>query len=171
MGLSEEHRRDIIGFAPPPDEPIVDPRALGDLLTALADRSQPLKFLTQGTAPQFDQKIVLNGLTSPISDRLRVNSFESTLVDDLLAKSDPGVAQSIAQEVKAYYEESKVVIPDASDDAPNDRYTWMIGQLIPTTLTSHPHSQAAYRLAAEIVMAKYFESCDVYEHPDSIATA
>jgi len=171
MGLSEENRRDIIGYAPPPDEPIVDPRALGELLSALADSSQPLKFLAKGDAPLFEQKIAMNGLTSPIADRLRVHSPQSTMVDDFLAKSDPGVAQAIAQEVKGYYEESKVVIADASDEAANDRYVWMIGQLIPSTLNSHPHSQAAYRLAAEIVMAKYFEACDVYEHPDSIATA
>jgi hypothetical protein len=171
MGLTEEERRDIIGYAPPPDSQILDTRALGELLTALADLSQPLQFLVKGFAPQFEEKIALNGLTSPVVDRLRVNSYQTSLVDDFLTKSEAGVPQAIAQEVKTYYEESKIAIPDGSDEASNDRYAWMLAKLIPPTLTAHPHSQSAYRLAAEIIMAKYFESCDVYEHPDSVATA
>jgi hypothetical protein len=171
MELSEEKRRDIIGYAPPPDSPILDTRALGELLSALADQSQPLQFLAKSAAPQFEEKIAFNGLTSSVADRLRVNSYQTSLVDDFLSKSEAGVPQAIAQEVRTYYEGSKIAIPDGSDEAANDRYVWILAKLIPPTLTPHPHSQAAYRLAAEIIMAKYFESCDVYEHPDSAATA
>jgi hypothetical protein len=171
MQLSEENRRDIIGYAPPPDSPILDTRALGELLSALADRSQPLQLLGKSAPPQFEEKIAFNGLTGQVADRLRVNSYQTSLVDEFLSKSEAGVPQAIAQEIRTYYEESRTAIPDGSDEAANDRYTWILAKLIPPTLTPHPHSQAAYRLAAEIIMAKYFESCDVYEHPDSTATA
>lgn len=170
MELSEEKRRDIIGYAPPPDSPILDTRALGDLLSALADRSQPLQFLSRSAAPIFEKKIELNGLTDPIASRLRFHSFQSSVVDEFLARSEPGVAQAIAQEVKMYYEASKDAISDESDEAANDRYVWMLAKLIPPTISRHPHTQAAYRLAAEVILANYFESCEVYEHPDSIAT-
>jgi hypothetical protein len=169
--LTEEKRRDIIGFAPPPDSVFLDTRAIGQLLSSLADRSQPLQFIQLGAAPEFEHKIEINGLTDQVAERLRFYSCQASVVDEFLSKSDPGVAQAIAQEVKTYYEDSKVAIPDGSDEAANDRYFWMIEKLIPATLTSHPHSQAAYRLAAEIILAKYFESCEVYEHPNSAVTS
>jgi hypothetical protein len=48
---------------------------------------------------------------------------------------------------------------------------WLLQQIIPATAENHPHTMAAYREAAEIVIAKYFETCDVYEHPDSFTAA
>ncbi|VFN06678.1 MAG: hypothetical protein BECKG1743F_GA0114225_112723 [Candidatus Kentron sp. G] len=46
----------------------------------------------------------------------------------------------------------------------------MVEQLIPDAMGKHPHSMKAYREAAQIILSKYFETCDAYEHPNS-ATA
>jgi hypothetical protein len=45
-----------------------------------------------------------------------------------------------------------------------------VDKLIPPSMHEHPHSVAAYRCAAELVLAKYFETCDAYEHPGNLAT-
>jgi hypothetical protein len=41
----------------------------------------------------------------------------------------------------------------------------MMERLIPSQARAHPHSLKAYREAAEVVLAKYFESCDIYAQP------
>jgi hypothetical protein len=167
MSLGEEKRHDVVGFVPEGDESVVNPTAMGELLFALANGSVGhLSFLKDG-APDFGQKLIFNGLTSPVTDRIRSNATRIHVVDAFLQKSDLGSRQAISQEIHAYYEDSKQVIAETNPEAANDRYTWLVHQLIPPEAKKHPHTTAAYRDAAEIVVAKYFETCDVYEHPDS----
>ena len=83
---------------------------------------------------------------------------------------DVGLKQSIATEMQAIYKQSLIKIPQCSDAA-NMRYVWMVEKLIPQSASKHPHSYKAYREAAQVILANYFEICDIYEHPSTIATA
>jgi hypothetical protein len=171
MQLTLDKRQDIIGGIPAETVTFIDYRAVSELLSSLADNApSSLSFLTD-TAPQFDEKIKFNGLTSPVSSKLEVLSYQVTVIDDFLNARDSGLRQAIAQEIRGYYQESKTVILDTSQDAANRRYFWLVDKLIPPNLPAHPHSLAAYRTAAELVIAKYFETCDAYEHPDSPSPA
>ena len=51
------------------------------------------------------------------------------------------------------------------------RYVWLVESLIPNSIPQHPHTMKAYRQAAQVIIAKYFETCDAYEHPNSINPA
>ena len=170
MLLALDKRQDIIGGIPPADVTFVDPREVSELLKSLADNADThLTFLTD-TAPDFDEKIKFNGLTDPVSAKLKALSYQVSLIDEFLDKRDFGLRQAIAQEIRDYYQQSKVAIPDGLQDAGNRRYFWLVEKLIPPTVT-HPHSLGAHRAAAELVIAKYFETCDAYDHPDGTATA
>lgn len=170
MQLALDKRQDIIGGIPPADVTFVDPREVSELLKWLADNADThLTFLTD-KAPDFDEKIKFNGLTDPVSAKLKALSYQVSLIDEFLDKRDFGLRQAIAQEIRDYYQQSKVAIPDGLQDAGNRRYFWLMEKLIPPTVT-HPHSLGAYRAAAELVIAKYFETCDAYDHPDGTATA
>jgi hypothetical protein len=169
MKLEDDVRQDIIGHVPDSAPDFVDARAVGVLLSGLANHAAGrLAFLTS-TAPDFDEKIEFNGLTPPASFRLQKASYQVALVDEFLTEHDPGLRQAIGQDVKQIYEESKVAIPDTTPNAPNERYEWMIAQLIVNAPT-HPHSRVAYVAAAEAILAKYFETCDAYENPTGSAT-
>jgi len=171
MQLTLDKRQDIIGGIPADTVTFIDYRAVSELLSSLANNaSSSLSFL-KDTAPRFDEKIKFNGLTSPVSLKLEVLSYQVTVIDDFLHTRDSGLRQAIAQEIRGYYQESKTVILDTSQDAANQRYFWLVEKLIPPNLPAHPHSLAAYRTAAELVIAKYFETCDAYEHPDSPSPA
>lgn len=171
MTLSRDQRHDIIGFVPDGDPAVLDPSAMSELLFELTKKSVGhLNFLSED-APEFDTKLQFNGLTHPVSDRIRGNSYRTQLVDAFLQQNDSGTRQAISQEIKAYYEESKMIVPDGSEGAANARYGWLVLKLMPPKAGDHPHTATAYRDAAEVVIAKYFETCDVYEHPDSPASA
>ena len=170
MQLTLDKRQDIIGGIPPANVTFIDPREVSELLKSLADNADThLTFLTD-KAPNFDEKIEFNGLTDPVSTKLRALSYQVLLIDEFLDKRDFGLRQAIAQEIRDYYQQSKAAIPDDLQDAGNRRYFWLVEKLIPPSLT-HPHSLGAYRAAAELVIAKYFETCDAYDHPDGSAPA
>lgn len=168
MGLSTDLRQIIVGGVPSCSISSIDARAVGELLSCLADRVTSLPALLQDPfAPDFNEKVVFNGLTQPVSDYLRIFSYQTTIIDDFLSCRDPGLQQAISGEIRQLYADSKEAIPDTEPDRSNIRYLWMIDRLIPDIGRKHPHSMKAYREAAQIVLAKFFETCDAYEYPNS----
>nr|VFK65471.1 MAG: hypothetical protein BECKUNK1418G_GA0071005_106317 [Candidatus Kentron sp. UNK]VFK72416.1 MAG: hypothetical protein BECKUNK1418H_GA0071006_111311 [Candidatus Kentron sp. UNK] len=169
MKLSEQEREVIIGGIPGHSLDFIDPRCVGELLTHLADKSTSLSVFLDGTAPDFQEKIAFNGLTEPVAGYLKSFSYQAATVDDFL--SDRGdLAQPISEEINRFYKTSRETIPNEEEYAPNMRYVWMVEQLIPDAMRKHPHSMKAYREAAQTILAKYFETCDAYDHPNSVAT-
>jgi hypothetical protein len=169
MRLPMDQRQDIIGGIPSGDLTAMDPRHVSELLRWLTDNVSPRLTFLKGTAPDFDKKVDFNGLTEPVVSMLRANSW-SSLVDEFLGSRDPGLLQAIALEVRDYYQQSKEAFPDDIIDAANLRYFWLADRLIPPSI-KHPHSLGAYRQAAELVIAKFFETCDAYDDPNGTPTA
>jgi hypothetical protein len=169
MELEEDKRQDIVGGVPDDLPEAVDARAMGDLLRHLADRDHSRPGFLAETAPDFSEKIRFNGLTPAVGQRLQVSSYQVSVINEFLAR-EAGLSQAIAHEIRELYNASAEAVADAPD-APDARYWWMIERIVPPVAQKHPHTLKAYRSAAEIVLAKYFETCDAYEHPDSTASA
>lgn len=164
-------RQDIIGGVPGEIAEFIDPRAIGELLTYLSEKAAPgLSFLCE-TAPEFDKKIEINGIGKVVRTRLESNSYQAHTINEFLDSSDDGLKQAIAKEINDTYAQSKSVISNSVEDAADLRYFWMVDKLIPPVMHEHLHSLAAFRTAAELVLAKYFETCDAYEHPNNVTTA
>ncbi|MFU9138256.1 ABC-three component system protein [Erwinia tasmaniensis] len=165
MSLSECDKQDIVGLIPKVDLDFVDSRAVGEVLSFLAYKSSSsLAFLSE-TAPDFDEKIKINGITKPIKLRLETFSYQLYLINEFLHSVDNGLEQSIAQEVKETYAQSKLAVSENIPDCSDLRYLWMIDKLLPPGV--HASAVASYRFAAELILAKYFETCDAYEHPNN----
>lgn len=170
MGLTEEQRQDVLGAALPDDEvQLIEQAALGELLTSLTAVSAARTYFLNETAPDFEAKIVFNGLSQAVSHRLRSASYQVSIVDEFLGTQDAGTRQALAQQIHGYYLESQDAIPDG-EDAPDERYFWLVERLVPSGNLSTLQT-AAFRPAAELLLAKYFETCDAYEHPDSNPSA
>ncbi len=70
MELTDDQKMIIVGAIPAEIPDSIDPRAIGELLTHLANQeTQLLNFLDE-TAPDFQEKIKFNGLSQPISGYL-----------------------------------------------------------------------------------------------------
>lgn len=164
MELSEDARQSILRGVPVQSPEWVDPSAVGKVLSLLADAEARFD-QTRQRAPDFDEKIRFNGLPSMIADRLRAMSYQCGMVDQFLSVRGRHLAQAIAQELRMRYAASCEKFEDGLGDAPALRYVWLVEQLIPKPARAHPHSLKAYREAAEVVLAKYFESCDIYAQP------
>lgn len=165
MTLDEELREVIVGGSPLDCPSFVDQRAIGELLSYLADRPTVQIAFLHGVPPGFDEKLSFNGLDGYIAHALRTYSYQTSSVSAFLTARDAGLQQAIAGELRKIYEDSKTRFPETDVDAPSIRYVWIVDQLIPEPMREHPHSMKAYREAAQIIMATYFETCDVYDHP------
>lgn len=167
MSLSEDIRQDIVGGIPDAAPDFIDTRAVGELLSFLTEKSaSTISFLSE-TAPDFERKIEVNGISRPIRARLEANSYQVHVINEFLDSRDDGLQQTIAKEVREAYAQSKLAIPESMTDWADLRYLWIVDKLIPPLIHERPHGMAAFRFAAELVLAKYFETCDAYEHPDN----
>ena len=164
--LSDLDREEICGGIPSDMPGFIDPSAVGDLLNHLADRSSPISLLLKGEAPDLDEKIQFNGLCQGIANTLKCFSYQNGLVSNFFDKA-PELQQATAEEMRKLYEQSKLIVPDHDPDSASTRYVWMVDQLVPAAMRRHKHTEQAYQDAAQVVIATYFETCDVYEHPPS----
>lgn len=151
---------------------VFDSTNVGELLTHLADNEKGILDFIQDTAPDFEDKIKFNGLSTIIGAFLKTFWYQAYIIDEFLSKRDIGLSQAVSREIKSLYEKSKKVIPDNIENAPDVRYMWIVDQLIPEFIKKSPiHSLKAYRVAAQVIISKYFETCDAYDNPDSVITA
>lgn len=164
-GLAADARKLIVQGVPAELPDWIDPRALGEVLEHLAHHDAGWGNIAKRVAPDFENKIRFNGLEGFAADRLRSLSYQVGSVDDFFRVRDPSLAQAVAHELRALYAESAHSIADTDEDAPALRYVWMIERIIPPAARPHPFMLKAYREAAEVVLAKYFETCDVYDAP------
>ena len=170
MELNESEKMAIVNGIPSELPDFIDPNAISELLSHLADSPSSMSALLEGSSPDFHAKILLNGISSPVTEYLNFYFYQVSDVNSFLSARAIGLAQKIADEIKVLYHQSKSAIPD-SVDAPNERYVWLVESLIPKSIPHHPHTMKAYRQAAQVIIAKYFETCDAYEHPNSINPA
>ena len=170
MELDDDKKECILGGIPVPTPDFIDSRLVAELLKHLADKISPSLSLLNQTAPDFNEKIIFNNLTQPVSIFLKNYSYQTQDVNDFLINRDIGLKQSIAMEMQEIYAESRKIIPD-SIEAANTRYVWIMEKLIPDGAKTHPHTLKAYREAAQVILANYFEICDIYEHPSSVTSS
>lgn len=170
ISLSSDCKDLIVGGIPNGTLDFIDSRCVGELLSHIADKPNSLPSFLNETAPIFEDKIIFNGITSPVSDYLKLYSYHIAVVDDFLAVRDPSLKQEIAEEISSLYIKSELAIPDSESEASNMRYVWMVDQLIPARVKDNVHSMKAYREASQVILTKYFETCDAYENPNSTSS-
>jgi len=142
---------------------------LSILLNKLANQDRDILHFLNVTHPDFAEKIRINDLSDEIKGKMEYFSHFASEIDNIL-KNSRGDAQDIVPTLKNLYKKSKEKFPESTLGAPDARYIWMIEELIPPEAHDSSH-YTAYRTAAEIIFARYFESCDLYESPGSNSTS
>ena len=165
MALPDDRRMEITGGVPSDTLTDLEPSTLTEILKHLADKDTAIPSAGEPVAPDFEEKIAFNGLPDTIAARLKTNSYHIADVDAFFEGRDTWIAETIAEALRAIYTDCVRTVPDSHDEAPATRYGLLLEKMIPAVAKAHPHSLKAYRQAAEMVVAKYFEACDVYEKP------
>lgn len=173
LALKDIHKNDIVGILISDDNCYkYDYSAIVKVLEGLTKTNRgELYFDISLTAPDLVKKIKFNGLSMQISDLIKIKSRNVSLLDDYF-KSSPSDEQQVAIQMQELYANSKKVIPNTDENYEDLRYLWIRKKMIPLeimeTVRLSPPLSLAYNDASDLVIAKYFESCDIYEPPTSI---
>lgn len=178
----DNHKKVLVVGGLPINEPlsnaIIPIDIVGELLLNLVNTDTPIPGLLvdTDTLPEFQQKIVLNGISTEIANCLKIFSqakYEN-IVNAFLTSRDQSDSQSVADAVHELYKRSKVEISQEVENYSDLRFVWMMETLIPESCKNNINTNMplykSYREAACMVLAKYFITCDVFEHPDVLKT-
>ncbi len=165
IDLPANKQEAVIGGVPSSVPTNLDLTNLGSLLTELANSTDALivgGILVPGT---FDAKALFNGLSEDIRRLLLNYATYAHIVDKLLDARDTWWRQTVAEDIRNRY----LNLP--SNLSGDEKLMQLVDALIPLVARTHPHTLKAYRESSLLVVAKYFETCDVFENPSSTAAS
>ncbi|MCG5225697.1 ABC-three component system protein [Acinetobacter pittii] len=172
MKLDDDTKFDVLGMYYIDENSTSDfePSIVGELINYLLDNNDNIFNFLKGDAPNFDEKIVFNNLSPFLAARLISNYAEVYKIDDFLEIQGEELAQSLSITINKIYKEINSTIPKEETDRSSLIYFALIEALIPKFANKDKVSKRSYTSLAEVIIAKYFSTCDVYEDPNSPST-
>lgn len=155
--LEESQVYDIVGCIPKQDMPLLEYEALQETVSYLMNIEINDFEIENLVVPDFDEKIMFNGLSKTVSDKLISASYqEGTLLKYF--KETPGLNSILQKKFHAIYEKSKIDIIDSVEGFADRRFFYILDESC--TKRTMPIITSVL-----VLMAHYFISCDIFEEP------
>jgi hypothetical protein len=171
LKLAPDQLMDIIQAPIPPVDlfPSVDFSVLRDVIRHVLENPVPLSRDLVLRAPDLSKKIKFNGLTTPVDHLLHTASWQVEAVTDYFSRSSGGGRQELRNKLSGLYLASRRRFSRKKDSAEFGDLVFfnLLEKMEPADARANPQQAAATQTAALVVMAYYFESCDVFEDPDA----
>lgn len=150
--LDDDEIFTIIGLLPNPEKITLDFSCLNEIIKHLM--SLPLSVATDSSIvyPDWDDKIQFNDLGELASSYLNTGFFQVASLDDYLNNESNFFAEEIKDKVREIY-------VDLKNNYSGDELFWEIVAKI------SPRQETGIQTAVIILLAKYFETCDIFEEP------
>lgn len=166
MNLTPDKIMAIVGGLPSPETTnfFVDYTILGQVIDHILNTPPALGIPEKLISPDFEEKIIFNNLCI-WGDSLRAKAREAWQVDDYLSLNSEFAKQHIRDNLSGYYAESldENFNPQQTASVEDLRFTYILERIAPPS--GDPLKDRLMRDASLILMAKYFETCDVFEEP------
>lgn len=172
MKLDDETKQDVLGIYCF-DESITsdfEPSLIGELIQYLVENDENSFNFLNGEAPQFDEKIKFNNLSSYLAARLVSNYAEVYKINEFLEMQGEDLSQSLSKSINKIYKEIDSTIPHTDEERSSLIYYALIEAIIPLKSIKDKRLKRSYTSLAEVIIAKYFSTCDVYEDPKRPST-
>lgn len=158
LGLTDEKLLNVTGFLGDiKGFGAIDITALGSVIRHLLKQDAPEKAEQLPEDPDFEKKLVFNGLTKPVATRLRAASYQTNLIDEYFEVNSAFVKDDLKLRFAELYSESAAAT--AAGPERSDSIFFAIWE------KASPDSSMPVRAAVLILMAYYFEYCDIFETP------
>jgi len=155
--FDEYSMQDIIGFIPNEILPIIEFEALNEAVTYLMRVEIPVPYKDSLVVPDFDEKIVFNGLSNIVKNQLNIGSYQEGLLSHYF-NENPGIKEVLQKKFHALYEQAKEQIPETEESFADCRYYFILEQAC-------PKKTLAIQSSIQVLMSFYFSSCDIFEEP------
>lgn len=156
--LDDFAKQDIIGIIPDEIMTVVEYDALHETVTYLLNTELPEDYSDNLVVPDFDDKIIFNGLSPVVSHQLVTGSYQEGQLMQYF-NENPGVKEILQKRFRALYEDAKVQIADQTENCADRRFYYILEQACSKRTMS-------IQTSVLVLMAYYFSSCDIFEEPD-----
>ncbi|MDQ2088074.1 hypothetical protein RBH29_16725 [Herbivorax sp. ANBcel31] len=102
--------------------------------------------------PDWEEKIIFNKLTEPVAYLLKGGYLQVFCLEEYLANNSNFLADALREKINDVYSEEKELNS-------GDKLFWNIVERL------SPRLEHAYQTTVIVIMAKYFETCDIFEEP------
>jgi len=158
----------IIGFPPNPGEiDILNLELVHEIVTHIVDHTQSRSLRQSLVDPDFDHKIAFNRLETT-GTWLRDGSYRTATLDQYFSANSDFKRQDIRDRLKAIYEDSKALgfeDDPATGTAADQQLAYILDQITPRLSQANARLSKELQDAALVIMAFFFESCDIFEEP------
>jgi len=158
MELDKINKENIIGLMPCHVSSLVEYDALNQTVDYLLNLEIPKNGNGHLIVPDFYKKIKFNKLNKSIKDKLvSANYQEGELIKYF--KEHPEIKELLRNKFNNLYEESKNIFDESIENYSNLRFIHILE-------TACCENTLAIQTSVLVLMAHYFESCDIFEEPD-----
>lgn len=145
---------------------MLDYSVLGEVIRHVLEN--PVDLVQTGSlrAPDFDEKICFNGLRVA-GYLLNTASYQSGVVEKYFAANSDFTRQLVRDTLNGHYLDVIGTELPGSDEvtAPDQRFFELLTRITPKTEDRRKRKEL--QEAALAIMAVFFESCDIFEDPES----
>lgn len=163
LSLDPFHQDEILGgMAPSMTPETVDNDALSAVIHHILHDDGPMPLLAIPLDPSLDRKIDFNELPAPIASHLRSRNAEAaSVVSAFFRYRSTSDKEILGQRFKGFYDTAETLFADAPETQ----------SLIFYQILDHITLQKTKRHqnAALLLMAYYFEACDIYKEPPPLS--
>lgn len=159
LSLSDDKIIDIIGFLPDPldiQEP--DYSFMGEVVKYILSFTVDDSFENIPENPNFENKIIFNSLSKSVSEYLNAGRRQSFVISEYFELSSDFVKDDLRNIFYNIYKKGLNEIPN-SETKNDELFFYVLRQV-------SPRNNLAIYNAVYILMAYYFEYCDIFETPE-----
>ena len=168
MGLPEDQINAVIGFAPnPADIKVLKLDLVNEIVTHIVESAAPRSLNESLVDPDFDEKIAFNKLRVT-GLWLREANYRCGTLEEYFSANSDFTRQEVRNRLKGLYEESAAKnFQDGGDDATvaDHRLIHILTEITPSPPNKDRRFAKELQDAALVVLAFFFESCDIFEEP------
>jgi len=168
LELPEDKIISILGFPPnPANIKVLHFTLVNDVIRHIVENSGPRSLNQSLVDPDFDDKIAFNRLFAT-GHLLRDANYRRGSLEDYFSANSNFTRQQVCERLKAIYEESKLLDFQDEPDGPTPadcQLFHILNEITPRPPHSNKRLEAELQNAALVVMAYFFEACDIFEDP------
>lgn len=155
--LNWDSKIDIVGFIPDEIFPVVETDALNETVSHLMKVELTKSTRDSLIIPDFDEKIVFNGLSDIVKNKLVTGSYQENILIQYF-NANPGVREILQRKFHELYLQSKDDISDDQENSADSRFYYILEK------ACHKNT-ISIQSSVFVLMAYYFSSCDIFEEP------
>lgn len=128
--LDWNSKHDIIGFIPDEIFPVVEYDALNETVSHLMKVELGINSPDSFIVPDFDEKIIFNGLSDIVKSELVTGSYQENLLTQYF-NENPGIREVLQKKFNGLYLQAKKEISDSQEHAADCRFYFILEKACP----------------------------------------